>query len=263
MKKYGRKANKTLIPLLKKYPFFLFLLPLFLVLHIESEFARQINYSFVYTDILKLFLAAGIIFGFSRIFTRNKRKQALIAFCLSVVYYFFCDAKDYLHRQIPAPVFLLYFYSPFHPGPSRTYHHQDQIDIPVAGKIFCLHQSLLTLFIAADLFSLLRPRAASSLSSVPAEKFPLASGFSGNTVKPDIFYLLFDAYTSSKTLDSVLTSDNSRLDSFLAGKGFFEAMQSRSNYNLTPFSITSCFNMQYLDLVDNRKQIFIKNYSPP
>jgi hypothetical protein len=64
--------------------------------------------------------------------------------------------------------------------------------------------------------------------------------------KPDIYFIVFDAYTSSRCLKKNFGFDNSAVDSFLEKEGFFVSKNSRSNYGVTPLSIASTFNLNYL-----------------
>jgi len=68
--------------------------------------------------------------------------------------------------------------------------------------------------------------------------------------KPDIYFLVFDEYSSTKALKETWHYDNSDLDSFLVKKGFRLLPDSRSNYNFTEFSIASTLNMDYLNIPD-------------
>lgn len=74
-----------------------------------------------------------------------------------------------------------------------------------------------------------------------------------NTVKPDIYFLVFDEYSSSVSLKENYGFDNSGLDSFLLKKGFFISTHSKSNYTYTIFSISSTFHMNYFNKVDHLK----------
>jgi len=64
--------------------------------------------------------------------------------------------------------------------------------------------------------------------------------------KPDIYFIVFDAYSSSRCLKRNFGFDNSLVDSFLEKEGFFVSRESKSNYALTPLSIASTFNLNYL-----------------
>jgi hypothetical protein len=63
--------------------------------------------------------------------------------------------------------------------------------------------------------------------------------------KPDVVWVIFDAYSSSSTLQKVWNYSNP-MDSMLVSKGFYVADSAISNYNYTPYSITSTLDMTYL-----------------
>jgi Sulfatase len=65
-------------------------------------------------------------------------------------------------------------------------------------------------------------------------------------LKPDIYFIVFDGYSSSKCLKRNFGFDNSGVDTFLENEGFFVSKDSKSNYALTPLSIASTFNLNYL-----------------
>ena len=62
----------------------------------------------------------------------------------------------------------------------------------------------------------------------------------------NIYLLLFDEYASSASLKEDWGFDNSAMDSFLKSRGFFINADSRSNYNLTLFSMASLLQMEYV-----------------
>jgi hypothetical protein len=63
--------------------------------------------------------------------------------------------------------------------------------------------------------------------------------------KPDIYHFIFDSYTNSETLNKYWNYSNP-VDSFLTKQGFRVIPGSVSNYDFTPFSVGSVFNLQYL-----------------
>lgn len=65
--------------------------------------------------------------------------------------------------------------------------------------------------------------------------------------KPDIYFFCFDAYTNNQMLKKVWNFDNSQLTDWLKANGFDIPTDTRSNYNFTAFSISSTFNMNYID----------------
>jgi hypothetical protein len=64
--------------------------------------------------------------------------------------------------------------------------------------------------------------------------------------RPDIYYIIVDAYGRDDVLHDVYFLDNGAFLRFLESKGFFIARDSRSNYSQTMFSLASSLNMRYL-----------------
>lgn len=67
-----------------------------------------------------------------------------------------------------------------------------------------------------------------------------------DVAKPDIYFLVFDAMASTKSLQQAFNKNNSALDSMLKQKGFYVATNASSNYNWTIHSLSTTLNMQYL-----------------
>jgi hypothetical protein len=78
---------------------------------------------------------------------------------------------------------------------------------------------------------------------------------------PDIYFLLFDEYTSTVNLQQTFNYDNSGLDSFLVQRGFSIQSHSQSNYNFTPFSMASILNMNYIKGIKNINACTILDYA--
>ncbi|HMP88203.1 MAG TPA: sulfatase-like hydrolase/transferase, partial [Lacibacter sp.] len=64
--------------------------------------------------------------------------------------------------------------------------------------------------------------------------------------RPDIYFLLFDSYASSLSLEQTLGYNNSAIESFLDEQGFRTFREATSNYNTTMLSMSSLLNMDYL-----------------
>lgn len=116
-------------------------------------------------------------------------------------------------------------------------------------------------FIAFEIINLLfsnsrstnKAQATSSINS--NDYIPCSS-----CVHPDIYYLIFDGYTSSAVLKSEFGYDNHYLDSFLSRKKFNLIRNSVSNYNLTPFSIGSTLNFDYNHSLDIHQEFYLNQY---
>jgi hypothetical protein len=79
----------------------------------------------------------------------------------------------------------------------------------------------------------------SPLASTPRE--------TGRRNVPDIYLIVLDKYTSSRTLASQYGYDNSDFERFLRTRGFVVPTASNTNYVHTFLSLASILNYQYLD----------------
>ncbi|MBN1526603.1 MAG: hypothetical protein JW919_03350 [Candidatus Omnitrophica bacterium] len=79
---------------------------------------------------------------------------------------------------------------------------------------------------------------------------------------PNIYFILMDAYGGNEILRDVYGYDNKDFLAFLAGKGFYVAGKSHSNYMRTGPSVTATLNMDYLDALVQRLGPDYDNVAP-
>jgi hypothetical protein len=70
-----------------------------------------------------------------------------------------------------------------------------------------------------------------------------------SSLKPNVYFLLLDAYSGNITLKNDFGYDNSEFYNQLEQRGFFVQKESYSNYPNTGLSIPSIVNMNYLDFL--------------
>ena len=70
-----------------------------------------------------------------------------------------------------------------------------------------------------------------------------------SNLKPNVYFLLLDAYSGNITLKNDFGYDNSEFYNQLEQRGFFVQKESYSNYPNTGLSIPSIVNMNYLDFL--------------
>lgn len=70
---------------------------------------------------------------------------------------------------------------------------------------------------------------------------------------PDIYYLMPDSYSASKSLQKYYGFSNNSFEDFLSANNFFIASKSASNYPKTFLSLASSLNMQYLAFLSAHK----------
>ena len=87
--------------------------------------------------------------------------------------------------------------------------------------------------------SLPTPPAVSSVD-------PIIS-WTDDTNPPDIYYIVLDGYPSSEVLKQLYEIDNSAFLEDLRQLGFYIAECAQSNYTRTTLSLSSTFNMAYID----------------
>lgn len=63
---------------------------------------------------------------------------------------------------------------------------------------------------------------------------------------PDIYYIVLDGYVRSDVLEELYGYDNSNFTNYLLDKGFIIPENNHSNYAITPLSLASTLNMQYI-----------------
>ncbi len=69
-------------------------------------------------------------------------------------------------------------------------------------------------------------------------------------VYPNIYYFIFDRYSSQQVLSKYFNYDNSNLLKFLEQRNFYNIKDSRANYPETYLSLSSSLNMSYLNYLE-------------
>lgn len=67
---------------------------------------------------------------------------------------------------------------------------------------------------------------------------------------PDIYYIILDEYGRADVLDQFYDFDNQPFLDALAGRGFFIASESLTNYKQTNLSIASALNLDYINWIE-------------
>ena len=239
---------------LQTIPLFVFLLPVFFVLHGYRE-----NLGYIHPGQATLLagvylLGSGIVVCLCYLLYRNVPKAALAAGLLLAFYFFFGAIQDflkaYLHPLsryallVPALVVASIAWIVFLRRTGRSFR-----------SWFFYLNSLFLIYLLVDATPILLSSAASSRARhrIDASNDTITYTRYTGTAKPDIYFLLFDAYTSSKCLKEQYQYDNGDFDRFLTEKGFHIAYASRSNYKYTILSMPSIFNMDYLDKLKDVK----------
>lgn len=241
---------------------YLFLLPLFFVLHGYVE-----NFGLV-TGRDSLILAAIymgaviVVYFLCWLLFKNHIKAALYAALIMGWYFFFGAIHDFLkNHSIP----LLHKYSillPLFVVVMVTIAIYLKRTKQTFYRVTFFLNMLLIIYLLVDLGSM-----GWKASHPNADR--LSVYYNNNNhykacdtcASPDIYLLLFDEYSSSGTLKEAYGYDNSGLDSFLVQQGFHYFPNSYSNYNFTSFSMASILNMQYISGLKDPRACTIEDYA--
>ncbi len=228
---------------LKKTPFFLFLLPVFFSLHGALEIYGSIY--FLELCILGLGICIGMALLYSAIyfFTKSPKIASLITFYISLLYIFFGALQDWIQGK--AFLSVMHRYSVLLPvlGVSIVcLMYLLKKNTAIHKKLFLYLNVLLILYCLLDTVMLLNKSANTKEKAWANISFDLSKV----KAKPNVYYLLFDEYPGYKTLKAEFGFANDSLYNFFKNKGF-TILPSVSTYNFTLFSMSSIFNMQYID----------------
>lgn len=246
-----------MIRYLRTQPWFVLLLPVFFVLHGFAE-----HFGFIaFHDTLLLMgtycLFAAIVYGFSWLFFKNRIKAALITSAWMVFYLFFGAFFDFLRDYAPArffykysvlvPVFMLLLFA-FFIYLKRTKH-------PFYRLTLFLNV-LLLVYLVVDVISISWKSINPLTNKLANYDFVQDNHYRipDTCSRPDIYFLLFDEYAAPGSLKEQFNFQND-IDSFLTAQHFQVQTHSRSNYNFTPFSMSSILNMSYLKGFDYSKGV--------
>jgi len=99
--------------------------------------------------------------------------------------------------------------------------------------------------------------------TVEAETIDTDRDYVENTENlPDIYYIILDKYARQDILKKEFDFDNSEFINYLSDKGFYVANQSTSNYPVTPLSLASSLNMEYINYLTDEMGENSINWNP-
>lgn len=228
----------------KKYPLFLFLLPLFFVLHGFTE-----NFGIVPpTEASQLFLK---YCGFSIILTflfwvlyKNFTKAGLIVFLIMAYNFFFGKLHDISKSLL-----------------GNFFFNKYSFIIPVSflllillilylkktnKKFISITKYLNWLFLILIIIDV--GNLVSKINKNHQSPIPISQKFTDcNTCpKPDIYLILADEYAGKTQLKDLFGFDNAPFLAELEKRNFHVVSNSSANYNFTEYSIASLLDMNYL-----------------
>lgn len=234
------------------FPWYIILLPLFYILHVYNDYFGIIPLLTVtYYMGCYLLLALGFFLAGFLLFKKNSIKAGIWTFCFLIIFFFFGAFHDLLIKMLLPGFFVSYKFllSFILILLIFIFWRLRKANMP-----FRLHKFFLILggflFLTEVGTAIFYMASGKETANDPAGEnpgLPVRPQAIKKEALPDIFFIVFDEYTSSTALKKYFKFDNSALDSTLVKNGFYISYSSQSNYNSTPFSIGSTLNMQYFN----------------
>jgi hypothetical protein len=242
--------------------FYVFLIPVFFVLHGALENFGFIPFRDCFILVMSYIIAAALIWLATGLYFRNHRKTALFTAFLLSFYLFFGSLDDFLkahirflsHYVVIMPAFLFFFIA------GLVYLKKTKKDL---RKLTFFLNGLLIIYLLLDTAGFIWKSFHPDKNKMAIYEADKKNNYTAcdSCPNPDIYFLLFDEYASTVSLKESFHVDNSSLDSFLLQKGFSIQRFSHSNYNFTPFSMASILNMNYISGIKNPDSCTFEDYA--
>lgn len=219
-------------------PFFLALMPLFFVLHGYNQNQASLTALDFWTLLGEYALGTALVLLLALAFFRRLNKAALLTFGLIFVELFFGAFHDALKRitanfflakySVLLPLLLigLVFFFLWLKKSNGNFR-----------RFFTYLNLIFLLLLVMELPGLFRSKPTVKQSGL----LPCS-----DCTKPDVYFILADGYADSVSLQNAMQFNNREFLAALRQRDFHIVEGSHSNYNFTPFSVASLFQMNYL-----------------
>ncbi len=224
---------------------FVFLLPVFFILHGVSEYLFFIPFQ----DVLKLlvfyFAITALLLSVFYFVFRNIKKASLAVFVSLAIFFFFGATHDSL-KKIAGDTFIIK-YSFLLPSFCIIY----VLAMLLIKKNICVITPKLIAYLNILLLILILYDASIiGFKVVTNKKGQLDMAQCKTCAKPDVYLIILDGYAGQSQLSADFSYNNKAFLDTLQDLKFYVIPKSKSNYTGTVFSIASLLNFEYLDMND-------------
>lgn len=240
------KLNKPL-----QFPWYIFATPFFYVLHAYNAYFGIIYISIALEYLCYYTLLSVVLFLLSLLILKNKKTAGVATTIMLILFFFWGSTHDWLKSLNPPPFLVSYKFLLLLSLSIIAYFFiiLRKRGNPLKLNLFfsALSIILVAIEIGTSFFYIFSDQVQKNNPASSDPPLTLKLNTPIKTKVPDIFFMVFDEYTSSIALKKYYQFDNARLDSSLRNAGFFISSNSQSNYNATSFSLATTFNMQYFN----------------
>jgi len=254
---------KRIKKILQQYPFYLFLLPVFFLLHNYLQYYGLVSAA----TALKVLLQTEIIFIASffilKAFTKNFQRSAQIVSLFGCIVLFYGVIKDFFSNTmhfvfmakyiVLLPVLLVLSLVFIIKISRKKDFRQSNLFQNTLFLLFLLVEAIVLVNSGTNVFRQQNRLVKSNILN--PDTLPAVTG------RPDIYFLVFDSYPGTTLLKDYLHYDNTPFDSILKSKGFYVAGRPQSNYNRTALSMAATLNFEYLQNIPDQSKLEPKHYN--
>ncbi len=238
---------------LSQHALYLLLLPLFFILNGYNQLFGFIPANEVLINLGVVSLSIILLYSLLKILFRTATKTAILTFLITLLVLTFGYIHDTLKDLFPSsfiikykfllPCFLIFIFILFILI-YRSKRSFISITLYLNSLMVCLlfsevYNTMKTYGIHAKVQNLIDPNFTIYNQYQAATNKP-------DSLKPDIYFLIFDEMGNSSVLKERWNINNDFIDTFLVKKGFYVVPGARSNYSWTVHSVSTTFNMLYL-----------------
>ena len=216
------------------------------VLYLFSINLAELNFSEILRSLLASLFLGFLILGLAYLLLRDWQRASLVASPFIFLFFLFGDMAAWIASAFalgPARADLVVLVVVFLLMGGWVWLLQKRFkDLASLNLYFNLLAVLFFMNAGIRLTNYLLENGVSRSSKEPVQAAVIESAES----RPDIYYIILDAYGRQDILQEFYEFDNASFLNDLSDRGFYVAEESSSNYIQTMLSLSSAFNMDYL-----------------
>jgi hypothetical protein len=235
--------------MLRRIPFYPVLFAGFCVLALMAYNIHEIALSDMWASLMLALLISIIVYGLTRLLIYDWHRAALVAFVVLFFFFTYGQIYNFLKDVNIRNIFI--------------FRHRTLLLLYGLLLILVLYWIIRRMekpgnwtywLNLISIYLLIYPGFVISSNAIQqllvyrsALRVNIAKAQTINSTRPDIYYIILDAYGRGDILKNDLGFDNSDFLDALQERGFYVADCSQSNYAYTEYSLASTLNYDYLD----------------
>jgi hypothetical protein len=261
--KTNRSFLSAVIQFFERSLFAPFLLSIQPVLQLFLINVTELDFSEILRSLLVALMFGAIVLVVLYLFLRNWMKAGLVASLFILLFFLLGDISDWIVKTFAlGPVRANFLVLGVMGIVTIVWIWLVQTRIKSTRTLNLYFNLLSVLFLINSGIQMRTYLIQNGISLKPAPAPPQVAAVNSTTPRPDIYYIILDAYGRNDVLQEIYELDDSSFLDALRAKGFYVADQASSNYIQTMLSLSSSLNMDYIQSlkaagveIENRKNL--------